>query len=61
MTERQLFSREEYEVIQCRYEKIVENCLKATEIDPKNAEAWHFFSQTNEEAALHFSRLYSMQ
>lgn len=39
----------------------MDNCLKATEIDPKNAEAWHFFSQTNEEAALHFSRLYSQQ
>ena len=37
------------------------NCQKATEIDPLSADAWHLYSQTNEEAMMHYSRLFSLE
>lgn len=61
MQEKMLFKSQEYEYITSEYEKIVHNCQKATEIDPKNAEAWHYYSSTNEEATLYYSRLFSKE
>jgi len=31
------------------------------EIDPNNADAWHYFSTTNEEASIHYSRQFSKE
>jgi hypothetical protein len=30
-------------------------------IDPNNADAWHYFSTTNEEASIHYSRQFSRE
>lgn len=46
----------EYSKVTENYEQIVSNCRKATEIDPNNAEAWHYYSYTNEEACIYYSK-----
>jgi hypothetical protein len=61
MNEKALFIQCEYDKITLNYEKIVNNCQKATEIDPASADAWHLYSQTNEEAMMHYSRLFSLE
>lgn len=35
---------------------IMQNCDKATSIDPKNQEGWHFYSLMNYEASIFYSK-----
>ena len=41
------------------YEEIVGHCYQATQINPKNAQAWDIFSSTNDEASTYYSRKFS--
>lgn len=43
------------------YKKIVDNCAKATQINPSNAEAWHIFSTTNDSASIFYSKKFSRE
>jgi hypothetical protein len=38
------------------YRTIMQNCDKATSIDPKNQEGWHFYSLMNYEASILYSK-----
>lgn len=38
------------------YRVIMQNCDKATTIDTKNQEAWHFYSLMNYEASIFYSK-----
>ncbi len=38
------------------YRAIMQNCDKATSIDPKNQEGWHFYSLMNYEASIFYSK-----
>ena len=53
------FNQMDYQKITENYEQIVSNCRKATEINPDNAEAWHYYSFTNEEACIYYSKQFS--
>lgn len=41
------------------YQKIIANCHAATQICPENALTWHYFSTTNYEASIYFSRKFA--
>lgn len=43
------------------YKKIVDNCARATQIDPQNAAAWHIFSTTNDAASIYYSKKFAKQ
>ena len=43
------------------YEGIVAHCHKATQINPKNMQAWHIFSTINDEASIYFSKKFSKE
>ena len=51
----------DYARMSTQYTQIVENCRQATIINPCNAEAWHYFSTTNEEASIFYSRQFSKE
>ena len=41
------------------YATIINNCEKATQINPKNQESWHYYSLMNYEACIFYSKKYS--
>ena len=43
------------------YEGIVAHCQKATQINPKNMEAWHIYSTINDEASIYYSKKFSKE
>ena len=43
------------------YGEIVDHCYQATQINPKNSEAWDIFSTTNDEASIHYSKKFSVE
>ena len=43
------------------YERIVGHCQKATQINPKNTEAWHIYSTINDEGSIYFSKMFSKE
>jgi len=38
------------------YQKILQNCENSTKINPKNREAWHFYSLMNYEVCIYYSK-----
>ena len=43
------------------YQEIVDHCVKATQINPQNFEAWHIYSTTNHEASIYYSKQFAKQ
>lgn len=43
------------------YRQIVDNCAKATQINPLNSAAWQIFSQTNDAASYFYSKKFAKQ
>ena len=54
-------NRQTMEIKNDDYANIIENCKKATQINPSNAEAWHIFSTTNDSASIYYSKKFSRE